>query len=859
MGRLLALSVVAAASLLQNFPALPDWNLLFRICTVLAVLTLASYWAHYSGRIPVRRDCILVAAKALTLLLIFMFSLVWSAWRAEYRLSDRLSEEHENVVTRVDFRVTSMVQDQGDSLRFQARVLSIQPLGIPRDIQVVWRKRSPQTIKQIEELQSRLEQSTPDNSSNNTFENDQVLPGQVWRAALIFRRPRGALNPHGFDYEGHMLSRNIRAIARLRGVPKLLRHEPFDSLEVTIAGARQKLRSLMRRHTQDMLFGAVLIALAIGDQDSVQSEHWEIFNQTGITHLVSISGSHVTMLAAFGGTTMLWGWKRFRWRGRAAGEWIPAKVVAGICALLVAWLYCLLAGWGVPARRTFFMLLVTGLALLSRLPVSASSVLCLAAAIVTLIDPWSPTATGFWLSFGAVAVLFYVGAQVQSGHADSQSRARQCWFVIKESARLQWIITLAMLPVLAYLFQQVSLSSPFANAVAIPIVTFIVTPFALMTALIAMIPGGESIASWTAWFAHLALEWTMIPVTWLANMHWSALAVAAMPGWCLVLSVIGIAWALQPPGMPARWVGWTLMLPALTWQPERPSHGSWKILVLDVGQGGAILVKTRRHVLLFDAGPRLGSSDAGQRVIAPLLRAMGQRHLDALVVSHSDVDHAGGVPGVLKEISVAQAYSSFDLKQWLERVTTLSKSQKMRPPEQLARCQYGQRWSWDGVVFSFLHPEPEGRETLEGDEKISAKYVKKKTRTNAGSCVLHIQGLHHSALLPGDIGIKEEAAMIERTQENIQANLVVVAHHGSVTSSSQKFIHQVGALHAIAQTGYLNRFSHPAPVVEQRWREAGSYFWRTDTHGAVTALSGPQEIRVSSQSNTRKRYWHERK
>lgn len=870
MGRLLALAVVAAASLLQNLPALPKLPVLLSVLgaqSLLFLLVASLFWygrqrfkfSHISG--------LRWAARILSLSLIFVLTLVWATWRAELRMDDRLSVQHENVVSRIVFRVTGMVQDQGDSLRFQARVLSDQPTGIPRDIQVVWRKPSRQPVNQIgaeqsvdqvsavmskEVLNEVTHEATPQAPS-------EVTPGQVWRAALIFRRPRGALNPHGFDYEGHVLGRNIRAIGRVRGVPKLLGDEPFDSMEVVVARTRQNLRGLMRKHVKDMSFGAVLIALAIGDQDSVKAEHWEIFNKTGITHLVSISGSHVTMLAAFGGVATFWGWKRMRWRGRAAGEWIPAKVMAGLVALLVAWLYCLLAGWGVPARRTFFMLLVTGLALFSRLPVGASSVLCLAAAVVTLIDPWSPMSTGFWLSFGAVAVLFFVGAQAQSAQTESVGLARRWWLMIKESARLQWIITLAMLPVLAFLFQQVSMSSPLANAVAIPVVTFVVTPLALVTALVAMVPGLDGLATLTAWLAHAALDWTMIPVTWLAHTPWSAITVAAMPGWCLLLSLVGIGWALQPPGVPVRWVGWTLLLPALTWLPDRPLPGAWELIALDVGQGGAILIRTHRHALLFDAGPRMGSSDAGQRVIVPVMRAFGLRRLDAVMVSHSDIDHAGGLPSILKDMPVFQTYASFNLSAWLGHATRVSSQQsQITYPSAISTCEAGQQWTWDGVIFKVLHPL---QTQISANEKQDAAFsagVKKKRRTNADSCVLHIQGQYHSALLPGDIGVKEEASLIGRSQEMLRAEVVVIAHHGSLTSSSSQFVQQVRAQHAIAQAGYLNRFAHPAPAVEKRWREALVRVWRTDMHGAVTAQSHATGLDVYSQSERRKRYWHER-
>lgn len=845
MGRLIALSIVAASIFLQNLSRLPQSHELFSLAVIFCTAWIIFY--GYSTRTTIEHSLLIKKSihylnRGIILILVFTAALTWSTWRAHLRLADQLSSEHENVVTRVQFEINSMIQDQGDSFRFEAHVLPNEQTGmwlkgIPRHIQIVWRKPS------------------------DAHDTQTLRPGQIWRAALIFRQPRGALNPHGFDYEAHLFSRNIRAIGRVRGKPVLLREAPFSSMQVMVSGARQYLRHSMREHVGEMTFGAVLIALAIGDQDSVKAEHWEIFNKTGITHLVSISGSHVTMLAAFGGLSMLWLWKRLRWRGRAAAERIPAKVVAGIAALCIAWVYCLLAGWGVPARRTFFMLLVSGLVMWIRLPISASSVLCLAAAVVTVIDPWSPVATGFWLSFGAVAVLFYVGSQSHVVREDAMTLSQRCWKMMKESARLQWIITLAMLPALAYLFQQVSVTSPIANAIAIPVITFIVTPLALLMALVALIPGLEIVAAWIAWFAHLALDWTMVPVAWLAFVPGASLTVAAMPVWCLLLSLAGIVWALQPPGVPERWVGWTLLFPALTWQPQALSLGAWQLTALDVGQGGAIIVRTQRHTLLFDVGPRLGVSDAGQRVIVPVLRAMGIKHIDTLVISHPDVDHAGGLPGLLREISVSSAYSSFDLEHFLNHSQHVLKlpAPIARPHERLL-CKAGLSWEWDGVIFTFLHPAV----TITPEEGlINNKQSKKKIKTNAQSCVLHIQGKYHSALLPGDIGIKEENEILGRhvsriAPERVRADVVLVAHHGSTSSSSERFIAQLGALHAIAQVGYLNRFSHPAPEIELRWKFRQTSFWRTDRVGAVTAESGEKGMEVLAQAHLRQRYWHQR-
>lgn len=845
MGRLLALTIVAACVFFQTLPDVLDWRMLLGVtgvsCVAIvlccAISRCIATWYTGSAVIILR-----TLTRIFILLTTWMIALSWANWRAEIRLKDQLETAQENVVTRVSFLITGLIQDQGDSFRFEAQVqvepqTKTLPVGIPRNIQVVWPKPGKNRF-----------QTEPERFPN------EILPGQQWRAALIFRRPRTALNPHGFDYEAHLLSRNIRAIGRVRGHPVLLAHAPFSSLQVMVSSARQRLRAAMREHVGQMKFGAVLIALAIGDQDSVQSEHWDIFNKTGITHLVSISGSHVTMLAAFGGLSMLWCWKRLRWRGRSAGERIPAKVAASIAALVVAWLYCLLAGWGVPARRTFFMLLVSGLLLILRLPTTPSSVLCLAAAVVTVIDPWSPVTTGFWLSFGAVAVLFYVGNQSQDSRTEPQTFFHRLCIVLKVSARLQWIITLAMLPALAFLFQQVSLSSPFANAVAIPVVTFVVTPLALISAVLSAFPGLSIFSFWTAWLAHISLEFCMVPVTWLAQAPWLSLTVGAMPVWMLTLSILGIVWALQPPGVPIRWVGWTLLLPALTWQPQKPGFGEWRLIALDVGQGGSVLLQTQNHTLLFDAGPKLGDSDAGQRVVIPLLRALGVRYLDTLVISHSDVDHAGGVPGILREIPVRETFSSFDLPQWLEHTERVLKLSKpvTRPPI-MSACLADTQWEWDGVIFRVLHPQLEAVESL---NNTSERPAKKKVRTNAKSCVLYVQGRQHAALMPGDIGVKQEESLMQNM--SLKSDVVVVPHHGSLTSSAPVFVTNLQAQHAIAQSGYLNRFSHPAHEVERRWRQAKTEFWRTDNHGAVTVESSETGLRVYTESVRRKRYWHQR-
>jgi competence protein ComEC len=750
----------------------------------------------------------------MTFITAFMAAVSWTVFQAQNRLDDVLLVEHENVVSRLSFCVVSMAQDQNAQQRFEAQVLDPIPPGIPRNIMVSW--QDPQNARVV------------------------VLPGQIWRAALVLKRPHGATNPSGFDFEAHMFQKNIRAIGKVRGKPKLISDHPFLSTRVAVSRLRHYIREAMRQVLGDARYAPVLIALAIGDQDSVSTSDWDVFNRTGITHLVSISGSHVTMLAAFGGVSMMWFWKRIRLGRQHACERIPAKVMAAIAALCVALFYCLLAGWGVPARRTFFMLLVIGVAMMARLSVTPTTILSIAAAIVTLLDPWSPMSTGFWLSFGAVLVLFAAGAQA-AGPGASTSKKMQVIAVLKESARLQWLITLAMTPVIAFLFQQVSLSSPIANAIAIPVVTFIVTPLAILVALICLIPGLGFFAGALGWLANLAMQAAMAPIIWLSQAQWLMLDVAAISGWLLMLALMGVVWALLPPGVPARWAGWCLILPALFNQSERPNEGDWKMIALDVGQGSSILLRTRSHAMLFDTGPQQGLTNAGQRVITPVLRSLGINTLDALIVSHADMDHVGGFRHVLNTHRVKSLYASFNAPLWLEQSPLRAEAQHSHSNKpDFLYCRHGQQWIWDSVRFTVLHPE---------------SIAERATNKNANSCVVHIAGLYHSVLLTGDIGVKEEKTMIE-SHKGLEADVVVAAHHGSVSSSSELFVSQINARHTIIQSGHLNRFKHPDNTVLKRWRTHASTIWRTDRQGAIEVHANRQALTVKSLRSAGKRYWH---
>ncbi len=829
-GRICLLAFVAATGIVHCFPLLPDRAVM---AGMLASSALVSTFA-----------CLLAPKYRWRLLLPLwaaLAGLLLTIARAEYRLADTLDSSNENKVSRVVLRVAALPRQGPDSRQFEAEVVSSIPAGIPSRIQVSW------TAPDWAGPYGRRDRS----SANNTKQYfPEIIPGQVWRMSLTLKRPHGNRNPHAFDYESYLFAHGIRATGSVRGTPLYMGDEPWASLPIIAQRARYHVRAAMQPYLEGKRYGAVLLALAIGDQASVDAADWQVFNRTGITHLVSISGSHITMIAALAGSLVFSLWRRLRFRHRAWAERLPAQVAGAMAALVLAWLYCLLAGWGVPARRTFLMLFVVALAYLLKLPLNASRLLSLVAFAVVVLDPWALLASGFWLSFGAVYVLMAsAGWWGRPVGKTSVSRWQRWRTFLATATRLQLAITVGLMPLLALIFHEVSLASPLANVYAIPVISVVVTPLSLLLAGASFIPGLEFLATAFAWLGHAALEFIMVPTVWLADFRAASFNVAAAPVLLTLVAMLGLFLAVMPYGIPYRNMAWLFMLPALLWSPVRPPEGGWNLYALDVGQASAIVIQTARHSLLFDTGLRSSAtSDDGARTIWPFLRSKGIRKLDVLVVSHADIDHAGGLRSLLETVPVEQSYSSFGLADYLGREASLLGMPGQVPPMPLtmSACEYGVTWHIDGVSFEFLWP-------LKSPARRRA--VQRKQRNDYG-CVLRVHGQHHSVLLPGDIGTLQEASLLDRGLD--YADVVLAAHHGSKNSSSEQFVSAVGASHVIAQAGLWNRYGHPSPLVEQRWQDHGAVFWRTDQHGAVTMQSRAEGLLAHGDRQFSPRYWQTR-
>ena len=635
--------------------------------------------------------------------------------------------------------------------------------------------------------------------------------GERWRLTVRLKQPHGSVNPHGFDFEAWMLERTLRASGYVRPDSGNVRlDQQVIRPGYLIQHVREKVRDSFRATLHDAPYAGILIALAIGDQASIPGAQWQIFTRTGVNHLMSISGLHITMLAGLAFAFTFWLWRRNVWLTQR----LPARKIAALAGLLVAVSYALLAGYGVPAQRTVYMLTTIAAALWLSRTVAPSQLLASALLVVLLLDPWAVISPGFWLSFGAVALIFYITAhRLQSGH----------WLV--EYGRVQWAISIGLIPPLLALFQQVSLVSPLANAFAIPLVSLIVVPLTLLGALLPM--------DWILHLAHQVMAWCMAALEWLNSLPDAVWAQHAPPPWSIALGVVGVLWLLLPRGFPARWLGLLLMLPMFFIFPVPPEPGALRLVIFDVGQGLSVFAQTHNHALLYDSGPDFsGETDSGNRILVPSLRAQGIAHLDGMILTHDDNDHTGGARSVLQAMPVGWLSSSLAADHALLQLSSTPQ-----------RCIEGQAWDWDGVRFEMLHPAPQS-------------YAQPKIRDNERSCVLKITIGKHSVLLTADIEKTSEQRLLQQQADKLAATMLIVPHHGSKTSSTLPFVEAVHPRYAVFTVGYRNRYGHPKQEVLERYRSLGSELLRSDEDGAIVVNMDAQNFQVERFRKTHARYWH---
>lgn len=637
----------------------------------------------------------------------------------------------------------------------------------------------------------------------NLRDSVMPLPDATCVMSVRLKKPHGNANPGGFDYEAWLLSEGVTATGSASHAECRQGGWSVDRLRLAM-----RLYFQQRFHDQQDMAGVVL-ALITGDRALVSPEIWERYAATGVIHLMAISGMHITLLAVVAAWIAL----RVLRLVPGLGLLVPLHKPALLTGLGVALAYSLVAGFSVPTQRTLVMLAVIGLAHWWQRRLPALQVLGVAMLVVLLWWPLSVHAAGFWLSFGAVALLMLIG-QTQS-HVP----------VWQQGVRLQFGLSLLLLPPTVWFFERASWVSPFANLLAVPVVTFVVVPLGLLGMLLWPVSSAMADGAW--WLAIQVMA--MLDALLAQFQSWPGASISwSLPG------KAGLVWALlaaiclfQPVQPRLRALTPLFLLPVFMVY-QAPFPGSLRVTVLDVGQGLAVVLETGRYRLLYDTGPAFGEQDAGRSVILPSLRQQGIHRLDRLLLSHDDLDHTGGAASVLASLPVTDVLGAWP--------ASLASVRGVRHDT----CVAGREWQVEGWHFVVLSPD---RGHADGNSD------------NSQSCVLRVSKGKAALLLPGDMEAPGEYALLD-AGVNVTANVLVLGHHGAREASTEEWLHQVKPDLAIASAGYHNRFGHPSGAVRLRLAQAGIPVLNTATEGAIVIdMRATGDIRWQAHRPMAGRYW----
>ena len=818
--RLTITAFIAGGSLLFFLPHIPQYWL--PISLALAILSLGFVLtSSYSQKV---RQVAVVAIA-------FTVGFAWNAHYAEKRLGNILVSDLEGHDLSIEGRVAALPQGGVDGAKFAFavdKVMKGQQIidRFPEKIYLSWQPawRNPQDIP-------------------------EMIPGQRWRLKTKLKQPYGTLNPYTFDFERWSFHQNFGASGSVRsGLLLQAQDIGLMDFELRMELARWHLRKKIQNLLpSDARYVGVIIALVMGDQNAIDQEDWRVFNATGISHLISISGLHVTMLAGVGALLA-----SFMWRRHYLPLLIPVSKLAAIAGFLTAFIYAWLAGFQIPAQRTMFMVGVVSFALWTGRNPRSFDIWWWALFIVLLVDPMAPYTPGFWLSFGAVAAILYsmensagllgvpTGKEFEVHWTDRAVKA------LHEAFRVQTVVTLALLPFTLFWFYQVSIVSPLANAFAIPVVSYVVTPLAIAGALLP-----DFVGRWLLLGAHFSMEYLAQLLHWMANWKWSVIWHQQPSWWALLLSGIGIVYAIKPGSLSENWrsriAALCFLFPLfIRFDNGAIGSGQFNATVFDVGQGTAVLIETSSKKLLYDTGPIQGKkNDAGQRILLPYLQGRGIHQIDRMVISHSDSDHVGGANTLLKHIEFSSMMGSLPSTNPL-----LENLQTKKVPS--IPCRYGQQWIWDEVEFYIWHPHEHSL--------FEREYSRKP---NEMSCVLEVRNKNTSFWLTGDVEKQGEAEIVDRltqimlTQIGDRELIFMAPHHGSKTSSSEPLLKRLMPDHAFAQNAYRNRYGHPHPTVVERYESLQIPFLQTPKTGAQIWRLGLDEagLQIFWRDHSR-RLWH---
>jgi competence protein ComEC len=716
---------------------------------------------------------------------LFTLGLLWAMWRADMILAQKLPKALEGQDIKITGTITNLPKEKHYRRNVSAWQFDFAPLPFKE-----WQNPG--------KLRLKLFGNPP----------QSLRPGQQWQFTVRLKRVHELLNPGVFDYSKYLFQQRIltKGTVRTKGEQRLL-SEPslFNSDNL-----RYRLAQSIRAELGDKASMGIIIALAVGERQWLTSKQTKILQQTGTAHLIAISGLHIGFIAmlAFWIARKLWSYA-----GKAT-LWLPAPYFAAFVSFLAAFLYALLAGFSISTQRALIMVAVALSGIVFSRKVAPSHILAYALLLVLLWDPLSVLSAGFWLSFGAVAIIAYaLSCRREQGISSLAKWGIGTW-------RTQIAVVLGMFPISLYIFGYIPLTSILANSIAIPWVSFVVVPLTLLgTAIILYLPAlsGEllQIAAYTLDALNSSLEW-------LAHIDWAIWQQHTPPLWSVLTAMIGVAILLLPRGFPARWLGIIWILPIFFTPPPYPNRGEVWFTLLDIGQGLAAVIRTENYVLLYDTGTAFN----GRTVLLPFFRAKGIQQIDRLLISHDDSDHSGGAQSVLENFRVDEILTSAPEK-FKENNARL--------------CQAGQYWYWDDVHFQILHP-PRNYQAKDNDR----------------SCVLKITTIGGTILLSGDIEKRTEYHLVKQYPIDLKADILIVPHHGSKTSSTINFIKAVQPIIALFSAGYRNHFGYPKKEIVQRYRHNNIKVWNTAQTGAIQFQLSADGISppILAREEMR-RYWHQ--
>ena len=684
----------------------------------------------------------------------------------ESHLEHRLPPAMHGLLVTAEIEVESLPRVSGVAMRFDARVLSLGP---------GWNARKPRPQK----IRVTWYEAGVD-----------VRSGDRWSMRIRLRSPVGTLNATGFDYEAWLLANEIDALASVRSGTLLYRQEGF-SFQNRRAQLRTFFLDLNTPHRGSLL------ALATGDTSQMLRRDWRLFRDTGTVHLMVISGLHLGLVALYAGLLGLGLFRCFPPVCRI----IPAHHAGVICGVVAACGFSMLCGWTLPIQRAFIMVCSAAVAIFIRRRLRLADGWLLALALVLVQSPYASLASGFWLSFGAVALLMLLSWNAPMGSGPM--------YWLRTVFRTQVLLSLGMAPLLLIVIRELPLVSPLANLIAVPITTLIVVPSVLVASLlnnsmpllaIGVLEAVGLVFSAQTW----VLEWlNNLPPLRVATFN-TPVALACLVSFLCLFYPARLAWRLLllAPGV--------LLVLVLMPSSERPPQGEYRVTLLDVGQGLSVFVETRNKSLLYDAGARYPDGfDLGEAVVVPAIAASGWRHVDEFVLSHWDNDHAGGAGTVVDQLKVRSLMLAVDGRRAFPLGDSALRSHPTRP------CRAGDTWTWDEVRFTVLHPAPqdEGWRT-----------------SNDLSCVLSIDNGRQAVLLPGDISQSVEFKIMNRMQP---VRVLLAPHHGSRSSSSFSFLRRLRPQFVLVSAGFQNRFGHPHADRVAAWHSTGANVMTTATHGAL--------------------------